>query len=330
MRRAQREARADARSGRTILGSTFVALGVSVLLACYVAIAVRLGTPAIWNLPAHEDGIRTFGATVLYCEHAVRELPLDRLLGLAIGGSLAFALPLRSPRGASACGALLVVFLVLVLAGALGDVGAAGVLDNLLQKHTRPGAPLEWGAHWRYHLLSSLALLASSFGLGGLLRRFIGAGAAAEAERGFGCVVAAFAAVALGSLLFAHSPAGLAKPFLDPVHVGHQARELFTHALATVPIAWGAGLLLARDPSAPAAEADRATRTRAWAAALGLAVALGLHLAAGAPLLESASRGQSDDLVTLIAPHFFEHAQSYGVVTLTALFVHRQAARRNG
>ena len=39
----------------------------------------------------HEDGRRTLIETILYFEHATRELPLDVILGIAIGGSVLFA-----------------------------------------------------------------------------------------------------------------------------------------------------------------------------------------------------------------------------------------------
>ena len=79
---------------RRTVGLALSAFGGGVILAALLAIMARLGTPFIWNEVAHEDGVRTFGATFLYFEHAVRELPGDLMLGLVIGGALAYACPL--------------------------------------------------------------------------------------------------------------------------------------------------------------------------------------------------------------------------------------------
>lgn len=312
---------------RRTIGLTLASFGATVLLASLLAIMARLGTPWIWNLAAHEDGVRTFGATFFYFEHAVRELPGDLMLGAVIGGALAYAYPLKAGgRGAKLYAAGLLFVLAVMVTGAVSDVGFAGVVDNLLQKHTRPGAALEWGAHWRYHLLSSFALYLMSFGAAGLLRFLDGAGTAGEAARGSRIIAGALASFLGVTLLFAHSPAGLAKPFTDAIYIGHEARELFTSVLATLPIAFGLGLLAATGSNAPASGADRTAHRASWIGAIVAGIALGLYLCLGAVFMDAAASGQTDDVVMLIAPHFFEHAQTYAVVTLTALMVHRLAA----
>lgn len=314
---------------RRTLGAALAWLGGLTLAASLLAIMARLGTPLIWNLVAHEDGVRTFGATVFYFEHAARELPGDLLLGVVVGASLAYAYPLApNARGVKGFAIALALVIAAMIAGAAADIGLQGVIDNLLQKHTRPGAPLEWGAHWRYHLLSSLALYLISFGAAGLMRFLDGAGTAADAARGtriFGGALAVFLGL---TIFFAHSPAGLAKPFTDAIYIGHEAREFFTSVLATLPIAWGLGLLAARERLAPASDADRAAHRARWIGAIAAGVVLGVYLCLGAVFKDAASSGQTGDIVMLIAPHFFEHAQTYAVVTLTALTVHRLAAVR--
>lgn len=314
---------------RRAIGVGLAILGAAVLAGSLLLIMQRLGTLAIWNVAAHEDGVRTFGDTVLYFEHAVRELPLDILLGVATGGGLAYALPLR-PQAKAPIGLLLALAGVLgvMFAGAIGDVGVKAFFDNLLQNHTRPGAPLEWGAHWRYHLLASLSLILLTFGGAGLLRALAGAGTRAQAARGAVVVAGVLAVFAAGTLLFAHSIAGMVEPFADPIFIGHEARELFTHVLVTLPIAWGAGILMARDVEGPATVADRRQGAPRWIGAIALGVVLGLYLCGLAVTLDSASSGQTDDVVMLIAPHFYEHAQTYLVVTLVALITQRLAAGR--
>lgn len=312
---------------RRPIGLALASFGGTVLLVSLLAIVARLGTPFIWNLAAHEDGARTFGATFFYFEHAVRELPGDLLLGAVVGGALAYAYPLKAgaPGARRYAGGLLFVIAVM-LAGAVSDVGISGVIDNLLQKHTRPGAALEWGAHWRYHLLSSLSLYLMAFGAAGLMRFLDGAGTASEAARGFRIVAGALAVFLGLTLVFAHSPAGLARPFTDAIYIGHEARELFTSVLVTLPLAFGTGFLAARDRAPAASGADRTAHRARWILAIAAGIALGFYLCLGAVFMDAAASGQTDDVVMLIAPHFFEHAQTYAVVALTALMVHRLAA----
>jgi len=248
------------------------------------------------------------------------------MLGAVIGGSLAYVYPLKpGARGARLYAAGLLVVMAVMIAGAVSAVGLSGVIDNLLQKHTRPGAALEWGAHWRYHLLSSLSLYLMAFGAAGLMRFLDGAGTVSQAARGSRIFAVSLAVFVGLTLVFAHSPEGLAKPFTDAIYIGHEARELFTSVLVTLPLAFGLGFLAAGECAPPASGADRNAQRARWVTAIAAGVALGLYLVLGAVLMDAASSGQTDDVVMLIAPHFFEHAQTYAVVTLMALAVHRYA-----
>jgi hypothetical protein len=316
----------DPLNTRRLVGIALLATGVGVLAVSFAIIVAKLGALAVWNIPAHEDGIRTFGDTVLYFEHAIRELPLDVVLGVTIGGALSFAMPLAPRRMPRRYLVALAFLLFVMFAGALHDVGPKAAFDNLLQYHTRPGAPLEWGAHWRYHMLASLSLMLLAFGGAGLFRLFAGAGTAEQSALGARIVGGCLAVLALGSLIFAHSIGGLIEPFADPIFIGHAARELFTHVLATMPIAFGVGILLARETCPASDLAARRAGQGPSLVAIAAGVLVGLYLCGLAVALDSASSGQTGDFAMLIAPHFFEHAQTYLVVTLVALITHRLAA----
>ncbi len=319
------------------LTAAFLGLGLGVLALAYAVVCARTGSLWPWSEVVHEDGIRTLTATVLYFEHGARELPLDLFLGVAIGACLLFArapAPYAAPHGGAARPSILGpavatgLTVAVILAGAAHDVGLAGLRDNLLQYHTRPQAPLEWGAHWRYHLLSRLALIFGCLGIAGFLRFFLGGANLALARRGlqvFGATLLGFLAVTI--LLFRDFPS-LLLPFHDPVYFGHQAREAFTHVLATVPLAWGVCLLM----TGPAtATPELRARTYAWplsAGAAALGAALGLYVGIGALINDSAAEGQIDDLAMLIFPHFFEHVQGYVVIPATAMLTYRLAQRR--
>ena len=149
-------------------------LAGAVLTIAYCAISISTAQPWPWLEVVHESGDRTLIGTILYFEHGARELPLDLLLGVALGGSVLFASPTptrttsaphRARLGLLGAGVLAVV--AVIIAGTLWTGGLEMLTDNLLQLHTRPGTPLTWGAHWRYHLLSRALLMLFSLGCAG-------------------------------------------------------------------------------------------------------------------------------------------------------------------
>jgi hypothetical protein len=296
----------------------------AVLLAAYLAICLHTRTPWPWGRVVHEDGRRTLWQTIFYFEHAVRELPLDLLLGEAVAGGMVFFYPAARLGGSAGLrqrtsllrhfGALALVVLASIVGGALWTGGGRVLLDNLGQMHTRSGAPLAWGAHWRYHFLERLATIYLAFCAVGL--HWMSAGLPRQGgARGrfmpFGLTLGSFVAL---SVLFRLS----GEPFREPTFLGHEARELFTHALVTLPLALGTCFWLRRQVAARGIAASPG-RLR-WPVYFtgALAVSLGAYLAAGVWLTGAAARGQSRDLVTLICPHFFEHSFTYLVVPLAA------------
>ena len=80
-------------SFRRHLAVALLAFAAVVLLVAFVMICVRTGSLWPWTRVVHEDGQRTLLLTIFYFEHATRELPLDVLLGIAIGGCACFACP---------------------------------------------------------------------------------------------------------------------------------------------------------------------------------------------------------------------------------------------
>lgn len=303
-------------------------VGGGVLVASFVAIAARTGNPWPWSETVHETGARTLAGTILYYEHAARELPLDIVLGIAIGGSLLLLVPpaprgaLRAPLVGGACvaGGLM----ALILAGTWFEGGARALADNLFQHHTRPEFGLEWGSHWRYHLLSRLALILASLGLAGLLIAWTRGAPRRARQAGLVTVAASLLLFVLGTIVFTPSVAAFWLPFRDPIYLGHQARELFTHLLVTLPLGWGIGLLLLSGARVQEADRTDPDDRPSWLlvagtiAAGGLAAATGLYVVVAAMLNDAASQGQTQDVAMLIFPHFFEHTFSYGVVPAVA------------
>jgi hypothetical protein len=319
--------------GHRHLGVAFVCSGTVVLLVSYLAICLHAGSPWPWHVVVHENGRLTLLGTVLFYEHAARELPLDLLLGLAVGGS---TLLIAESRGAALRGrprAAIALLLALtagtILIGGAVEVGPAGLAENLLQKPTRPGAPPVWGAHWHYHLLSRLALLFVSLGFAGVIRCWSGGGSGLSDRMGLMVVIGTFAGFIVLTIVFAAGPTPLTMPFTDSRYLGHQARELLTHGLVTLPIAFGCCLILIGQ-TAPIDRVHHGAQGRrvagpAWlrgaAASAILGTALAGYVGIASLVTGAASRGQADDPVTLIFPHVFEHGFTYLVVSLTACLV---------
>jgi len=116
-------------------------------------------------------------------------------------------------------------------------------------------------------------------------------------------------------------------PFADAVYLGHQARELATHAIVTVPL--GLGLCLRLAATRPL-DPRRMLAGLLSPAVLGpalLAIAIGVYLAAGVMMTGAVDQGQTSSLSALIFPHFFEHTLTYLVVGLISPAAYLWATR---
>jgi len=303
---------------RTISFLAFAIPGIT-LATAFFTICYVTGSFWPWQEMVHESGERSLLNTILYYEHAARELPVDLILGVAIGASALFALPhqnspprwmgLRRSYLLAAASAFVVVA---IIAGTLVGEGTGVLSENLLQMHSRPGEQLEWGAHWRFHLLSRLSLMLASLGFAGciiwLLRGTEGCGRS-SALRFFGYVLATFAVL---TVIFRPNP----DPFLDAIFLGHQIREVFTHLLVTLPLSWAVCFSLANiDENA---ESGTGTNGRLAILAGLTGFALWVYLFFASIYSDSIAQGQTDNLILLVSPHFFEHAFSYLLVPLVA------------
>jgi hypothetical protein len=329
-----------ARSPR-FLGIALLVWGGISLLCAFVVICFHTSTIWPWTTVVHEDGQHTLIGTILYFEHATRELPVDVILGVAIGGCVFFAFP-PDDQGAERAGSsrrlltlalMTVIVLAVILVGTAAKGGIATVFDELLQNRTRSGVPPEFGSHWRYHLLERIAMILCSVGIAGVLRMLNDGQRAANARRGLiiavgsiGVFIALTVMFSRGRLFFE-----LEQPFRDPQYLGHQAREVVTHALVTVPIAWGVCMVLLSDwkTTLSAKSTTRTFRISTTLAGTMIAGAAGLlvatYVCVAALMAGAVSLGQTKDPVTLIFPHFFEHSFTYVLVSLVAALTYAVA-----
>jgi hypothetical protein len=298
-------------------------LPATVLLVAFAAVCVQAGTPWPWTSVVHEDGRHTLIETIFYFEHATRELLLDAVLAMAVAGAMRCFFPPTpkqgNPHAARARRRLALwtlAALALILGGTAYVDGVRVILDNLSQYHTRPGAAFAWGAHWRYHSIERFAEILLVFCVAGLVWLRDGRPAAGDGLRDTRLYVASLAAFAGATLVFLPST----EPFRDPMFLGHQIRELFTHTLVTLPLAFGTCLVLARRYSTakPGVHADPPV----WAIYVAgfAALACYAYLLVASLRLKAQTLGQKSSLAELLFPHFFEHSLGYlFVATLAGL-----------
>jgi hypothetical protein len=288
-----------------------------------------VGSAWPWPAVVHEDGRRTLLDTVLYFEHATRELLPDLVVALAAAGAVRGFFPLddrhhaeevqrRRQRLAMIAGATLVV----ILGGTMLVNGGQAVVDNLSQSHTRAGAPLVWGAHWRYHFLDRLAQILAAFSLTGIVWLLRGRPAVAQEPGRWRLYSGAILLFVAATIVFRPT----AEPFRDPAFLGHQLRELFTHGLVTLPLALGVCLGLASRFPAPAGSHAAAP---VWSIAVTSAAtaAIAAFLLVASLLSDAQSHGQTTGLAALLLPHFGEHAFGYVLVPALAGLLYLMPAR---
>ena len=279
-----------------------------------------VGSAWPWHAVVHEDGTRTLLDTLLYFEHATRELLPDLVVAMAAAGAVRGFFPpddqhqpdavrRQRRRLAVITGATLVV----ILGGTLLVNGGQAVIDNLSQSHTRAGAPLVWGAHWRYHFLDRLAQVLAAFGAAGIVWLSSGRPRVLQATGRWRLYSAALLVFVATTLVFRIT----AEPFRDPAFLGHQLRELFTHGLVTLPLALGVCFGLARRFSTPGRSESPAPVWSIALAAVGSA-AIAAFLLLASLQSDAQAHGQTTGLAALLLPHFAEHALGYVFVPTLA------------
>jgi hypothetical protein len=195
-------------------------------------------------------------------------------------------LPLDLLLSAAVAGAMLCAF----------PPGAKSRALYLFQFHTRDDAPMVYGSHWHYHFLSQAALMVLPLAFVSLKYNRV--------------LVTAWAVFAALTVVFGIS----SDSFVDPRYLGHQARELFTHTLVTIPLA-------------VAIIASSRASFKFNPKLFSIFVLLSAYLAAGVLLTGARHHTQSSDWTAVICTHFFEHTFSYLVVASHAPLFYLLGAR---
>jgi hypothetical protein len=300
-----------------------VALPAGVLAGAWLWLAHDHGT--LWLLPVvvHEGGQRSLANTIVYPRHLLREVPIIVIYGVASVASWCTWGPPRAVGLARRWRTIAHAAFLIVTAGAwLATTHALGgdvAVTELLQGYVRDDEAPRAGAHWRYHLLSTVAYIGATApvaaGLGWLL------GGRRASGRPTRWIVLAVAAILLPT-----AAAGLTvEPFVDARYLGHQAREAVTHLLVTLPLSFVG--LVALYPSREVGEVGEGRPMGAGIAG-GVAALVLLYLALGAVVAGSAHAGRPGvPLSSLVGAHVFEHTADYLLVMLLVLGLARAGAR---
>jgi hypothetical protein len=293
-----------------------LALPAVVLIGSYAWLAIEHRTMALGDVVVHESGRYTLTETIFYFNHFLREIPtLITIVMLVLvayrpinNGGQGDRRRLRA-RGIAliAAGAGLCVAAFIFAAR---HSGAETAVSDLLQYRTRDDLH-EFGSHWRFHWLSTVWL-----GVAASLLATIGCNWGVPAkprslrDRPVQLVWLGFLVV---SAVFGFSREIL----VDGRYIGHQAREILTHGLVTLPLATAVVSMVALWSS---------NRTRGsyappnWSRAeIVLFVVIPAYLGMKVLTGDVMAAGQTDaGLSAMVASHMFEHVLDYIFVALVA------------
>ncbi len=289
-----------------------VAGPLAVLLVAYLWMTMAHATPFLWNVVVHESGRYTLGETLFFVRHHLREVLVDVIMSLSIAAAV---VPTSRPSARQARlaprAAILAILLVLfAFAWSVGQEGLRDATRDLLQFRTRDD-DASYGAHWRFHLLSTIwfavaaqclaAISAGSFRLG------------LPDARARRLTFVTFGLIAALTVIFGIN----AEPFTSGRYIGHQAREILTHGLVTLPLVYGTIRMCQGPPGdVPAGRTlPVGVSVAFWMVVAGIPIFLTLAFR-GADLESTAQL--SSGLSGVVAAHFFEHVLDYILVFLVA------------
>ncbi len=289
---------------------------LTLLAGAYAWLALEHGTWTLWRVVVHESGRYTLGQTVFFFRHFLREVPVDVAMGLFCAAAVRSA-DLNARRRPSAGAAALLALGIVALAFALaaGEEGSREAIRDLLQFRTREDDAV-YGAHWNFHLLSTVWFGAAAYAAAGIWAGRSGIVRPTGSARTL--LAAAWGWVALLTVVFGVQE----EVFTSARYIGHQAREILTHGLITLPLTialvrWVTGRRAHPGTGAtPMTRPSLAVQAAVWIAIIGIPIFLvvafrGADFAATAQL-QSAFAG-------VVAAHVFEHALDVVLVILVAL-----------
>ena len=294
---------------------------LALVALAYAWLAVAHGTPWLWNVVVHEGGHYTLGTTILFMRHFLREIPVDVAMALVLAAAIRTVTPAPIPVRRTWFVGIAIVLMGAAFAVSAAQEGWWEALRDLLQYRTRDD-DTRYGSHWRFHFLSTIWFAAAAPLLAGLtLGRPGPVRANPESRR---LLMAAWGWVALLTLAFGIG----VEPFTSARYIGHQAREILTHGLITLPLVFAVCVLVGKLQSPQEASGGHpAVQVSTWLAVVAIPVFLVIAFSGAS--LEGSAQLESG-LSGVVAAHVFEHTLDYSLVmAITIAIIGRNHAARS-
>ena len=286
-----------------------VAVPILLIVLAYAWMAIAHGTPMLWNVVVHEGGEYTLGQTVLFVRHHLREVPVDIAMSLALAASITMIAPGFVTVSRRWFLAAAVLMFAIVFAASAAQEGWLEAGRDLLQFRTRDD-DVQFGSHWRFHFLSTIWFCVAAPLLAGITTGASGPVRNDDATRRW--FVATWLYVGVLTLLFGVT----AEPFTSARYIGHQAREILTHGILTLPLVFAGCLLWYRASPGKAVSPRWMTTVASWLVVAG--IPLFLVVAFSGASIEGTAQLDSG-LSGIVAAHVFEHLLDYAFVALLTL-----------
>jgi hypothetical protein len=299
---------ADARgTGRWV--AVCLGLVIAVLSGACAWLALDHGALGLWNIVVHDSGRDALRQTNLYFLHFLREIPTVLAMALFLASTYGTPAGRRPDRVAAItpklwvpallAGGVLVVAAVVLVSLALGPRETAFTLSRL---YTRDDVSA-LGSHWQFHWLSTLWFALATPLAAWLGYRFLGGPVPNGSSRSTSRRIAWLYFVGL-TVMFSFG----FEPFFDPRFIGHQARDILTHAVTTLPLGLGLIALVHRvlGVTPGAAPPDR------LGVRIAAVLAIPAYLGAATLLGDALSTGQTErGLAAMVAAHVVEHVLDF-------------------
>lgn len=284
---------------------------IVLVVIAYGWLAVDHGAPFLWNVVVHEGGHYTFGQAVLFFRHFLREVPVDIAMAISIAAGVRLVAPRAVPVTRYWFMGLAILLVAVALAVAASEEGWWEAVRDLLQYRTRDD-DTRYGSHWRFHLLSTIWFCGAAPLLAGISAGVPGVPRALGAGRRL--LIASWLWVAVLTIAFGLTT----EPFTSDRYIGHQAREILTHGLITLPFTVGLCAILADGPLAEKTGRDPSMPLQALSWFIVAAIPVFLVTAFGGATLETSAQLNSG-LSGVVAAHVFEHLLDYIFVLAVVL-----------
>ncbi len=209
---------------------------VGIMIFSYVYLALEQGTWNIWPLVLHAQNELTFLETFFYFDHLVREILISVMMAASVTAGYALHAGRINSNHRRAGQWAIGVASVIIVGSFAGSVLKVGFFETLVDffQFRITNEQMGFGIHWWGHIFQILFLMPASLALGYLLRLITRFGTIEKSSEGARLIGKWTVAVIVFSVVFIPRP----EFFIDTKSLGHNMREIITHATLTLPLSF--------------------------------------------------------------------------------------------